>query len=64
MSLFEAIGELCTMPLRCANELVKDVTNNNDDEMDTPLCVLTLGASSILKGVGKTIEKSVNKLDD
>lgn len=63
MGLFEAIGELCTMPIRCAGELVKDFTDDNDNEMDTPLAIMTLGASSVVKGIGKTIKKSVDKLD-
>lgn len=63
MSLFDAIGELCTMPIRCAGEVVKDFTNNSDDECSTPLAILTLGGSSLIKGIAKTIEKANDKLD-
>ena len=64
MSLFDAIGELCTMPLRCAGEVVKDISGNGDnEECDVLLSLMTCGTSSVVKGIGKTIEKSVNKLD-
>ena len=63
MGLFDAIGELCTMPIRCLGEVAKDFSGNGDDEADTPLAILTLGGSSVVKGIGKTIEKSVDKLD-
>lgn len=64
MGLFEAIGELCTMPIRCASEVVKDITGNGDnEEADAALSIMTLGTSSIVKGIGKTIQKSANNLD-
>lgn len=64
MGLFEAIGELCTMPIRCVGEVVKDVSSIGDfDDSDAMACLFTLGASSVCKGIGKTVEKSVNKLD-
>lgn len=63
MGLFEAIGELCTMPVRCLGEVVNDLTDNSDDESDKFLSLLTFGGSSIVKGVAKTIEKANDKLD-
>lgn len=63
MGLFDAIGELCTMPVRCLGEIVNDFTGNNDDEVATPLAILTLGGSSIVKGVGKSVEKANDTLD-
>lgn len=63
MGLFDAIGELCTMPVRCLGEVVNDFTGNNDNEMDTPLAILTMGGSSLIKGVAKTIEKANDRLD-
>lgn len=44
MGLFDALGELCSMPIRVAGEINKDL-------------------QSVAKGVGKTIQKSVEKLD-
>ena len=63
MSLFDAIGELCTAPIRVLGEVVNDFSGNSDNEADTPLAILTLGGSSVVKGIAKTIEKSVDKLD-
>ena len=63
MGLFDAIGELCSMPVRCLGEMVDDFTGNNDDEVATPLAILTLGGSSVVKGIAKTIEKANDKLD-
>ena len=62
MSLFEAMGELCSMPIRCLGEIRDDLSGDNDDA-DAGLSIMTLGLSSIVKGIGKTIEKSVDKLD-
>jgi len=63
MSIFDAIGELCTMPLRCMNEVVKDLSDEGDDESDKFLSLLTFGGSSIIKGAAKTIQRANNKLD-
>lgn len=63
MGLFEAIGELATMPIRCLGEVAKDLSDNGDGEMDQMNCIFTLGLSSVARGIGKTIEKSVDKLD-
>lgn len=64
MGLFEALGELATMPIRCVGELVNDVSSIGDfDDSDGLACLFTCGLSSVGKGIGKTIEKSVNKLD-
>lgn len=63
MGLFDAIGELCSMPVRCLDEIVDDFTGNNDDEAATPLSILILGGSSVVKGIAKTIEKANDKLD-
>lgn len=62
MSLFDAIGELCTMPVRCLGQVVDDFTGS-DSETDAPLAILTLGGSSIVKGIAKTIEKANDRLD-
>ena len=63
MSLFDALGELCTMPIRCLGEIVNDVTGEGDEDVSQPLAFMTLGGSSIVKGIGKTIQKAVDKLD-
>ncbi len=64
MGLFEAIGELATMPIRIANEVRRDVSSFGDfDDSDGLACLFTCGLSSVAKGIGKTIEKSAKKLD-
>lgn len=64
MGLFEAIGELAAMPIRVAGELAKDVSSIGDfDDSDAMLALFTLGGSSIVKGVAKTIGKANSKLD-
>ena len=64
MGLFEAIGELATMPIRVAGEIVKDVSSIGDfDDSDGMLALFTLGGSSVVKGIAKTVEKAHNKLD-
>lgn len=62
MSLFEAIGELCATPIRCLGELKDDLSGDNDDA-DAGLAIMTLGLSSVVKGIGKSIEKANERLD-
>jgi hypothetical protein len=65
MSLFNAICELGTMPIRIIGEVVKDVSSIGDfDDSDALVCLFTCGLSSVGKGIGKTIEKSIEKLDE
>ncbi len=64
MGLFDAIGELCAMPIRCAGEVVKDITGNGDnEECDVMMSLMTLGTSSVVKGIGKTIERACDNLE-
>lgn len=64
MGLFDALGELCSMPIRVAGEINKDLQSFGDfDDSDGLACLFTCGLSSVAKGVGKTIQKSVEKLD-
>ena len=64
MGLFEAMGELATMPIRCIGEVVKDVSSIGDfDDSDALACLFTCGLSSVGKGVAKTFKKTLEKLD-
>lgn len=63
MGLFDAIGELVFTPVRCAKELIDDVSGNND-EADAGLSIVTLGGSSIIKGVAKSIQRACDKFDE
>lgn len=67
MSIFKAITTLVSTPVRCLGELGKDLSNLTDDrkdETDGILSLATLGASSVVKGVVKSIKKAGKELDD
>lgn len=66
MSIFKAITTLATTPIRCVGELGKDLsslTDDRKDETDGILSVATLGVSSVIKGIVKSIEKAGEELD-
>lgn len=66
MNIFKAIITLASTPVRCVGELGKDLSSLTDirkDETDGILSVATLGASSIIKGVVKSLEKAGEELD-
>ena len=67
MSIFKALTTLATTPIRCVGELGKDLSSLTDirkDESDGILSIATLGTSSIVKGVVKSLEKVAEDLDD
>ena len=67
MSIFKALTNLATTPIRCIGELGKDLSSLTDtgkDETDGILSIATLGTSSIVKGVVKSLEKAGEDLDD
>ena len=67
MSIFKALKTLATTPIRCVGELGKDLsslTDDRKDETDGILSLATLGASSVVKGVVKSIKKAGEELDD
>lgn len=67
MSIFKALTTLATTPIRCVGELGKDLSSLTDtgkDETDGILSIATLGTSSIVKGVVKSLEKAGEDLDD
>ena len=67
MSIFKAITTLATTPIRCVGELGKDLSSLTDirkDETDGILSVATLGASSVVKGVVKSLKKAGEELDE
>lgn len=67
MSVFKALTTLATTPIRCVGELGKDLSSLTDirkDESDGVLSIVTLGTSSIVKGVVKSLEKAGEDLDD
>lgn len=67
MGIFKSITTLVSTPIRCVGELGKDLsslTDNRKDETDGLLSIGTMGASSIIKGVVKSIKKAGEQLDD
>lgn len=67
MSIFKSVITLASTPIRCLGELGKDLSSLADDSKDETagiLSIATLGASSIVKGVVKSIEKAGKELDE
>lgn len=67
MGIFKAITTLASTPVRCLGELGKDLSSLSDirkDESDGILSLCTLGTSSLVKGVVKSIKKAGDDLDD
>lgn len=67
MSLLKSIMTLASTPVRCLNELGKDLETLVDDRKDETkgiLTIVTLGTSSVIKGVIKSIKKAGEELDD
>lgn len=67
MSLLKSIVTLATTPIRCVGELGKDLETLVDDRKEETkgiLAIATLGTSSIIKGVVKSIRKAGEELDE
>lgn len=67
MSIFKSLTTIATTPIRCLGELGKDLSSLTDykkDETDGILSLCTLGTSSVVKGVVKSIKKAGEELDD
>ena len=67
MSIFKALKTLAITPIRCVGELGKDLETLVDDRKDETkgiLAIATLGASSAIKGVVKSIKEAGEELDD
>lgn len=62
MGLFNALTEIVSAPVRVADAIRRDLTSN--DESDAMLSIATLGMSSAVKGIGETVKKAADKLDD
>ena len=67
MSIFKSLKTLATTPIRCVGELGKDLETLVDDRKDETkgiLTIATLGTSSAIKGVVKSIKKAGEELDE
>ena len=63
MGLFKALTRVVASPLYVIKEATEDVIGKNGVE-NSALSVLTLGASSVVKGIVKTASKSIEALED
>lgn len=66
MGLFNALIDIASTPIRCVGELGKDLSSLTDlkkDEADGMLAIGTLGLSSVVKGVVKSLEKAGKDLE-
>lgn len=66
MGLFNALVDIASTPVRCIGELGKDLSSLTDikkDESDGMLAIGTLGLSSVVKGVVKSLEKAGEDLE-
>ena len=67
MSIFKALKTLAITPIRCVGELGKDLETLVDDRKDETkgiLAIATLGTSSVIKGVVKSVKKAGEELDE
>lgn len=67
MTLLKSLTTIVSTPVRCLGELGKDLsslTDDKKDETDGLLSIATLGTSSIVKGVVKSIKKAGEELDE
>ena len=67
MSLLKSIITLASTPVRCLDELGKDLETLVDDRKDETkglLTIATLGTSSVIKGVVKSVKKAGEELDE
>ena len=67
MSIFKSLTTLVATPVRCLGELGKDLsslTDDRKDETDGLLSIATLGTSSLVKGVVKSIKNAGDELDE
>lgn len=67
VGIFKSITTLVSTPIRCLGEIGKDLSSLGDDrkdETDGILSIATLGTSSIVKGVVKSIKKAGEEIDE
>ena len=67
MSIFKALKTLAITPIRCVGELGKDLETLVDDRKDETkgiLAIATLGTSSVVNGVVKSVKKAGEELDE
>lgn len=61
MSIFKGLAKIAFSPLRIAKEVVDDISGENSD-VSQGMSILTLGASSVVKGAGKAIKEASDEI--
>ena len=61
MGIFKGVIKVAISPLKGLKEVVDDVSGSNE-ESEQGLSILTLGASSIIKGTAKGIKEGVEDI--
>lgn len=61
MSIFKAFAKIAFSPIRAVSEVVKDVSGDND-ELSQALSILTLGISSVIKGLARSVEEASDEI--
>ncbi|MBO5956730.1 MAG: hypothetical protein J6Q39_04170 [Bacteroidales bacterium] len=61
MGLLNALIDIASTPLRCVDNLVDDLTSDDEDSL---LAITTLGLSSATKGVVDSVAKALEDLED
>ncbi len=62
MKILKAFKDVASLPVRALKQVKDDLTS--DDETDIALAMFTLGTFSVLKTVGKTIDKVSDDLEN
>jgi hypothetical protein len=63
MNIFKGITKTVLSPLNGIKELVDDISGENSDA-EQGLSILTLGASSIVKGTAKKLKEGIEDILD
>lgn len=63
MGLFSALGQIVAAPITIAKTVVDDIKNENGD-MAQIGAITTCGLSGVVRGIGKTIDRAADRLDD
>jgi len=61
MGIFKAITKIAFSPVRAVAEIAKDISGNTSEE-EQGLSILTMGASSVVKGLAKSVKEASDEI--
>ena len=61
MNILKGLAKIALSPLNGVKEIIDDISGENED-LEQGLSILTLGASSIIKGTAKGIKEGVEDI--